>query len=138
MNYARTLLAGLLFTPLLALHALELKLLSLFTDHSVLQREKSLPVWGLTNPGEEVAVSFASQKKTAKADGAGKWRVNLDPLSASAEPRELRVGERVIRDVLVVDLGLCSGQSNRGFSVREAANAEQKIARARDPLRFDF
>jgi sialate O-acetylesterase len=94
-------------------------------------------VWGWAKPGEEVAVEFATQKKTAKADAGGKWMVKLDPLKASTEPRKLKAGAVVIRDVLVGDVWLCSGQSNMHFQMKSVQNAPQEIAAAEHPgLRF--
>ena len=37
---------------------------ALFSDHCVLQRGKKVPVWGKTNPGAAVTVSFAGQEKS--------------------------------------------------------------------------
>lgn len=111
----------------------EVRLPALFTDHMVLQREAAVPVWGWAGAGEEVHVEFAGQKRSAKADTEGRWQVRFDPLAASAESRELKVGERVIRDVLVGDVWLCSGQSNMSMSVCESAHAEQEIAHANFP-----
>ena len=106
---------------------------AIFTDHMILQRDQPVPVWGWATPGEKVTVEFAGLKKTANADADGKWLVSLDVLPASTEPRELKVGDRIIRDVLVGDVWLCSGQSNMGFMLRDAANAEQEIAGANIP-----
>ena len=72
-----TLLASLLLVPFVALHAVELKLPALFTDHMVLQRDAAVPVWGWAEAGEDVVVEFARQKKTAKADSTGKWMTSL-------------------------------------------------------------
>jgi sialate O-acetylesterase len=65
--------------PLAALHAGELRLAKTITDHTVLQREMAVPVWGWAEPGAEVTVQFAGQKKTDTADDGGKWMVRLDP-----------------------------------------------------------
>ncbi len=121
----------LLFLPLLAaagLHA-EVKLSKLFTPHMVLQRGVEVPVWGTAAPGEKVTVSFAGQTKTATADAKGEWRVKLDALTASAEPRTLSIGDKKIEDVLVGDVWLGSGQSNmagvvRGYQVNDPVLAE--------------
>ena len=107
---------------------------ALFCDHAVLQRDLPIPVWGKADPGEKVDVEFADQKKTVKADADGKWKVKLDALPASAEPRSLKINGLVINDVLVGDVWLASGQSNMGFQVKGALNAEQEIARSADPL----
>jgi sialate O-acetylesterase len=106
----------------------------LFTDHCVLQRDLPIPVWGKADPGENVTVEFAGQKKAAKADPNGKWRLKLDPLPASAESRSLKINETVISDVLVGDVWLASGQSNMGFTVKGALNPEEEIAKSADPL----
>ena len=71
--------------PLLA----EVKLASPFTSHMVLQREKSVPVWGTAESGEQVTVEFAGQKVSATAGADGKWLVKLDPMPAVAESPDL-------------------------------------------------
>ena len=97
---------------------------TLFSDHCVLQRGKKVPVWGKADPGATVTVEFAGQKKQAKADGAGCWRVDLDPLEVSCDPREMRIAadgaaheEVVLKDVLVGVVWLCGGQSNMTFAM---------------------
>jgi sialate O-acetylesterase len=89
---------------------------ALFQDHVVLQRDMPVPVWGWSQPGDEVKVELAGQKKTARAGADGKWLVKLDPMKASAEPQKLTVKSPAAgaeyQDVLVGDVWLCSGQSN--------------------------
>lgn len=107
-------------------------------DHMVLQRDTAVPIWGMADPGAEVVVTFAGQEKQTTADDAGRWRVDLDPMPASAEPRVLRVesnGESVERsDVLVGDVWLCAGQSNMQMGLARAADGEAETVRANDPL----
>ena len=88
------------------------KLGSPFADGMVLQREKPVAVWGTADAGEEVTVSFAGQSAKAKAGADGKWLVRLAPLAASAESRVLRANNAEVKDVLVGEVWLCSGQSN--------------------------
>ena len=83
-----------------------------FADNMVLQRGMRVPVWGTAQPGENVTVSFAGQTKCGTAGTDGRWRVDLDPLAASKEPRTLVIGERKIANVLVGEVWLASGQSN--------------------------
>src|SRR5689334_1887604 len=90
----------------------ELKLHALFSDHMVLQRDFACPVWGTVEPGEEVTVSVAGQKKTAKAGADGKWSVKLDPMKAGG-PHDLTVAGRTtvkVEDVLIGEVWICSGQ----------------------------
>jgi sialate O-acetylesterase len=115
-----------------------LNLPRIFSDNMVLQRDIPVKVWGWAGPGQEVEVAFAGQKKTAKADAAGKWLVTLDPLKASAEPATLVVtagGEQVaIKSVLVGEVWVCSGQSNMEMSLGGTHNARQVIPAANFPL----
>ena len=85
---------------------------SVFTDHMVLQHGVPVSVWGTADPGERIAIEFASQSKSVVADASGKWLTRLDPLEANSEPRDLKVGTLVIHDVLVGEVWLCGGQSN--------------------------
>ena len=70
-----------------SVNAAELRFAKIFTDHCVLQREMSVPVWGWTTPGSQVTLKFADQKKTATAGADGKWLLRLDPMQASRESR---------------------------------------------------
>lgn len=102
--------------------ATPLELPAIFSDGMVLQRDKPVAVWGWHEPGAKVTVAFAGQTKTAQADAAGKWMTRLDPLTASAEPREFVVssaegGTKTIADVLVGEVWLCGGQSNMAMTV---------------------
>jgi len=123
----------LLLAPL-AVQAAELKLAALFSDHMVLQCDKPVPIWGWANAGETVTVEFAGQTKKTTADANGKWKVKLDPLKASAEPRELKVGGLVIHDVLVGEVWLGSGQSNMAMGVNRARDYTAEQAAANLPL----
>ena len=128
---------ALLLAPLAVLHAAEPKLASVFSDHAILQRDASVPIWGWAGPGDEVTVEFAGQKKTAKADAAGRWLVKLDPLAASTEPRPLKVNSLVMKDVLVGDVWVCGGQSNMErtlFNFRTDAAIAWETAMANYPL----
>jgi len=121
------------------LHA-DVQMPAMFADNMLLQRGKPQPVCGQAAPGESVTVEFAGQKKTAKAGDDGAWRVELSPLTASATPAEMRItgtNTVVLKNVLVGDLWLASGQSNMGVQVREVINAEAEIAAATyDGIRF--
>jgi sialate O-acetylesterase len=93
-----------------------LELASVFGDHAVLQRDASVPVWGTSEPKVPVTVAFAGQTKTTAADAAGAWRVRLDPLAVSSEPRQLVVCSGAetqrVSDVLVGEVWLAAGQAN--------------------------
>ena len=113
---------------------------AVFADNMLLQRGKPVPVYGQAEAGESVTVEFAGQARTAKAGEDGAWRVELAPLAVSAAPAEMRITGRntvVLKNVLVGDLWLASGQSNMGVQVREVNNAEEELKAANyDGIRF--
>lgn len=98
-----------------------LRLASPFAHRMVLQRDRPVPVWGTAAAGERVTVSFAGQDKKATAGADGRWRIDLDPLSASKESRDLVVtssgsnNRTILHDVLVGEVWFASGQSNMKF-----------------------
>lgn len=114
----------------------EVRVAGVFSDHMVLQRGRTVPVWGWADPGEKVTVTFAGRSSAAVADKDGKWLAQLPPLTASATPAEFRVSGRntvKLTDVLVGDVWLGSGQSNMEFAMREVLNAKEEIATATRP-----
>ena len=60
----------------------------LISDHAVLQHDKSIAIWEQASPGENVTATFVDDSRSVKAGEQGGWEVALDPLPASAEPRE--------------------------------------------------
>lgn len=135
----RVLLIAFLFAPFAALSAADLKLASVLSDHMVLQRDKAVPIWGWADGGESVTVTFAGQTRTATADAGGKWSLSLDALDASAEPRALTVSGRdgrkiEVKDILVGEVWLGSGQSNMAMTVAGCNHFEAEKAGATFPL----
>jgi sialate O-acetylesterase len=111
-----------------------------FGDGMVLQREMKVPVWGAADPGAKVTVAFAGQTKEAQADDKGAWRVELDPMTASAENRVMTVAsgadKTVLKEVLVGEVWLCSGQSNMEWTVAKTPLAKEAIAAKDSALRI--
>ena len=91
-----------------------IQLASPFSDHMVLQRERSVPVWGTGKPGESVLVEFAGQRLNTVVDSDGRWRVDLAPMPACKTGRTLTAGGIEVKDVLVGEVWMCAGQSNMG------------------------
>jgi sialate O-acetylesterase len=108
---------------------------SVFNHHMVLQRDLKIPVWGWANPGEKIEVSFAGQIVSAVADDKSKWQVWLMPLKANTKSQVLSVkGQNTIqlKDVLIGDVWICSGQSNMEWSVAGSDKATQNAAYKKD------
>lgn len=122
----------------------ELALAAIFSDHMVLQRDKPVPVWGWAEPGDEVTVAFAGQRRSAKAAADGTWLIRLEPLATNATPGTLTVtsaksgGPLTVADVLVGEVWLGSGQSNMAMQVSRAADFDREKATATLPLVRQF
>ena len=115
----------------------EVKLASIFGDSMVLQRDLPVPVWGTAAAGEKVTVTFGDQSKSVEAGDSGRWQVKLDALKASAEGRTLSVkGSNAVelKDVLVGEVWICSGQSNMEWTVTNSLNPKEEVAAADHPL----
>jgi sialate O-acetylesterase len=115
--------------------ASDLKLPALFSDHMVLQQKLACPVWGWASDGTKVTVEINGQRATATAKDRC-WQVQLPALEAGG-PYTLTVStpQRMIelKDVLVGEVWVCSGQSNMEFPVVSSQNAQAEIAAAHYP-----
>ena len=139
MKPTLTQIAALLLAPFAALHAADLKVATVFSDHMVLQREKPVAVWGWADAGESITVTFAGQAKSGTAGADGRWQVKFDALSASTESRTLLVtgkeGRKLeVKDILVGEVWFGSGQSNMEMAVGGVDNAAAEQAAANLPL----
>ena len=111
------------------------KLPHLFSDHMVLQRDLPVPVWGTATPGEAVTVSVGDKTAQATAGKDGRWMVKLGAMPAGG-PVTMQVkgtNTIAIKDVLVGEVWVCSGQSNMQWGVRSSMNARAEIAAAKHP-----
>ncbi|MBA2116961.1 sialate O-acetylesterase [Bremerella alba] len=114
----------------------ELTMPALFTDHMVLQRDKPIFIWGTADKGAKVTVTLGEQKTTITANDIGKWKAELKPLPAGG-PHEVAVrsgeAEKVITDVLVGEVWVCSGQSNMQWNVLSSNDADMEKLTAKYP-----
>jgi len=107
----------------------------LFTDHGILQRDVPVPIWGWTEPGSRVKVSFAGQSVETSANDSGRWMVKLGPYPAGG-PHTLSVSgpkSVEITDILMGDVWLCSGQSNMEWPVIRSNRGEDEVQAANYP-----
>jgi sialate O-acetylesterase len=108
---------------------------ALLTDHMVLQRNQPIHIWGKAAAGEAVSVSFREGHASGTADRMGEWSLYLRASEAGG-PFEVTIeGTNTIhlKDVLVGDVWVASGQSNMEFALREGINHAQEIAGASYP-----
>ncbi|GAB6164533.1 sialate O-acetylesterase [Thermostilla marina] len=103
---------------------------SIFTDNAVLQRDMPLPVWGKADPGEKVTVRIGDHSASTTAGADGRWMVKLDPLAAGGPVEVVIRGKNTVtlKNVLVGEVWICSGQSNMAFALINAHNGEEAVA----------
>lgn len=107
----------------------------LISEHMVLQRRTPIHIWGKAAPGEAVSVTFRGQTRSTVADDLGMWSAYLPPSEAGG-PFTLAVSATntiTLRDVMVGEVWVDSGQSNMEFSLRGAIGGEAEAAAANHP-----
>ena len=119
----------------------QLKLPAVISDNMVLQREMNVPIWGWAKPKDKVTVKFMGQTKSTTADDEGCWKIKLDPIPATEKPQKMLIksGKDVVtlKNILVGEVWVCSGQSNMEYPINMLKNAEKHVADANDPkIRF--
>ncbi|EDM29617.1 sialic acid-specific 9-O-acetylesterase [Lentisphaera araneosa HTCC2155] len=110
-----------------------LSLSKVFSDHMVLQRGESTIIWGKAAEGELVKLQFRGKNFTTKSVN-GLWKILFEPGLAGG-PFELKLAtdsKKVhLKDVMVGDVWLCSGQSNMawraGAYAKNVQGMENKI-----------
>lgn len=130
--YSLLILSACLAAPLWV--AADVKLNSLFTDNMVLQQKIAVPVWGTAEEGEDISITFNGQTVSAKSQD-GKWMARLSPMNAGG-PFEMTVKGKntiTIKNVLIGEVWVCSGQSNMQFPVQASTLANEVIPKATNP-----
>ena len=109
-----------------------LKMPAVFSDHMVLQREKTLRLFGETD-AESVTIFFLNQKYEIPVRD-GKWMAELPPQSAGG-PFCLKVmaGQEQLefQDVYFGEVWLAGGQSNMEFEIMKSLGGEELLEKAK-------
>ena len=137
-RYAALAFAGIVIAALPAGLAAQVRLPAVIGDHMVVQQDKPVAVWGWAAKGEPVTVLFNGQEKKAVAGEDGKWRVAFDPVKAGGPALEMTVrGAKgpalIVKDILVGEVWLCSGQSNMEMSMSWLPYPSPDALRADNP-----
>lgn len=129
------LLVGLVLFAAVCVQA-DVVLPDVISSGMVLQRDARASIWGKADPGESVSITFGKQTKKTTADKDGKWVIKLNSMRASATPATLTIEGRnkiELKDILVGEVWLVSGQSNMQWTLNQAANGEAAVASANHP-----
>ncbi len=115
---------------------MSLQLHALFSNNMVLQQHLPVPVWGWADAGEAITVELAGQTAPARAGADGAWKVILPAMSAGGPFEMIVRGEREtarVRNVLVGEVWVCSGQSNMEWPTMAVRDADHELAAAQYP-----
>lgn len=127
----------------------QIRLPRLISDGMVLQREKTVKIWGWASPNEKIELAFGQKKYNAIASSEGKWTIVL-PSQKAGGPYEMifRASNTIVlKNILFGDVWVCSGQSNMELPIdRVKDKYVDIIAKANNsnirqflvPDKFDF
>jgi len=126
---------GLVFVMIYQVQA-RVNLPKVFSDNMVIQRGKPINVWGWADKGEALTVTLNGQSVRARADKTGRWSVALKPMGFGG-PYVMNVAGNsntiTIKNILIGDVWVCSGQSNMEWIVKNTAHAQEEMAGADYP-----
>jgi sialate O-acetylesterase len=110
----------------------------IFSDNMVLQQKSEVPLWGWAKTGETVTIKadWLDNEIIVKVGSQGTWRTTLKTPVAGG-PFNIRLkgyNEILLKNVLIGEVWLCSGQSNMEWSAQSGINnAEEEIKNANFP-----
>jgi sialate O-acetylesterase len=113
------LLVSLFFSICSALYA-DVTLPAIFGDHMVLQQKSKIKIWGWCNPNEKIRIrnGWNTDIDSAKGTAYGNWMIELKTPKAGGPYSFTIYGNNTveIKDILIGEIWLCSGQSNMEMS----------------------
>jgi sialate O-acetylesterase len=113
----------------------DIKLPAVFSDNMVLQKMEKTPFFGTADKGEAVTVKMGEAVGETTAGDDGKWRLFVDTRNAKG-PIEVSVKGKnsiAIKNVLIGEVWLASGQSNMEMAVGGSKDSDLEIAAANYP-----
>ena len=104
----------------------QLTLSPLFSDHMVLQQKKAVTFWGKSSPNNIIKVNASwGETNSIISDSKGNWELKLlTPAAGGPHEIEVKNSRKVIKlkDVLVGEVWLASGQSNMQMTLNPCDN----------------
>jgi sialate O-acetylesterase len=110
----------------------------IFSDNMVIQQKSEVVIWGWAKTGEPVILKadWMDSEVSSKAGSQGTWRITLKTPTAGG-PYNIYIkgyNELILRNILIGEVWLCSGQSNMEWSARSGINnGEEEIKNANYP-----
>lgn len=94
----------------------KVKLPAILSDGMILQRNAPIKILGTADAQEKVTVVFKKKKYETTADSQGDWQLTLLPTKTGG-PYTMTINEQTLKNILIGDVYLYSGQSNMELPV---------------------
>jgi len=125
----------------------DIRLPALIADNMILQQKSEIMVWGWADPREKIRLSgsWAKIEPITRADEKGSWKILLATPAANKISYTLKFKGNntiVVRNVMLGEVWLCSGQSNMEFTLAKGPSGyqngvndfEAEVAKINNPL----
>lgn len=127
----------------------QVRLPKLVSNGMVLQRDAKVKIWGWASANETIEVKFMGATYHTQANPSGEWELLISNLKAGGPfDMEIKASNTItVKNILIGDVWLCSGQSNMELSMeraspiygKEIAESEnQNIRQFTVPQRYNF
>ena len=107
---------------------------NLFQSNMVVQRNKPIAIWGWSDPGDKVTVSFGGSSETATTGSDRTWRVELPSMATNSSPQSMSItngkSKLTLENILIGDVWVLGGQSNMEFPLDRIENGQLEIVSA--------
>ena len=141
MKYLSKFILFLFLSCITTLNA-EIKLPAIFSDGMVMQQKTNANIWGKATPKGQVTLiaSWDKKKLSTTADALGDWKISI-PTPTAGGPYTLTISDGkpfTLKDILMGELWLCSGQSNmempmKGFKNQPVEGSNMDILKSTNP-----
>jgi sialate O-acetylesterase len=126
----------------LQLNTANIFLPEIFSDNMVFQQNSFVTIWGWAKTGETIVLKadWMDKDMSTLTDTEGNWKMTIKTPSAGG-PYNIHIkgyNEVILKNVLIGEVWLCSGQSNMEMSAQSGINdADEEIKNANWPeIRF--
>ncbi|MHC4520542.1 MAG: sialate O-acetylesterase, partial [Planctomycetota bacterium] len=120
-----------------ALACADIRLPSIIGDNMVLQSGEKVALWGWADAGEVVhlKVSWHTMERRVTTGADGKWTIQVKTPPVGGPYQIALKGKNAIalKNILVGEVWVCSGQSNMQWSVQNSNSPQEEIAAAKYP-----
>lgn len=115
------------------------RLSGLYSDNMVLQRQKPIKFFGTANTKAVFELTFAGKTQKVNTTNEGAWEAVFPAMEAGG-PYQLKINSDssfTLKNILIGDVWLCSGQSNMEWVLRRTLNAPYELQKANhEQIRF--